>query len=151
MDCIASIGTGTRPAGHGCNSTRPGRLSSRRRAHLRPVYPPDRYPQGSVEGFGKGARCVPLVFHESLHRKRRYSRAEQRELAIKQAALRIAAGMELRSLRTLARSIGCKHTAIDNALERMCERLGIRKFYVCDSTRAKQRDSRMRHLAAAAK
>lgn len=78
--------------------------------------------------------------------ERELTEAEERELAIKQAALRIAAGLELRSLRVLAREVGCTHTAMDNAVKRLCIRVGLRKFHVSDATRRKQREARLRTL-----
>jgi hypothetical protein len=93
------------------------------------------------------ATLTPLVFHEAFARRPKLTKAEQRELAIKQAALRIAAGMEMRSLRELALEIGCSHTAIDNCIARLCDRVGMRKFHVSDSTRQKQSEARQRQLA----
>src|SRR5688572_31773439 len=73
-------------------------------------------------------------FHEVFRPKPRLSSMEKRELAIKQAALRVAAGMEMRSLRALAHEIGCTHQALDQATLRLCEKLNMRKFHVSDST-----------------
>lgn len=93
------------------------------------------------------ATLTPLVFHEAFARKPKLTKAEQRELEVKQTALRIAAGLEMRSFRELAEEIGCSHQNIDKALLRICDRVGIRKFHVSESTRAKQREARQRHLA----
>lgn len=88
-----------------------------------------------------------LTFHEVFQTRPRLTKAERRELQIKQTALRIAAGIEFASLRELAKRIGCTHTALDNAVARLCERVGMRKFHVADSTREKQRAARRRQLA----
>ncbi len=72
------------------------------------------------------------------------SPAELRQLRIRQAALRLAAGLEARSLRELAREIGCNHNAIDRALARICERVGIHKFLATDATRAAQSEAQLR-------
>ena len=90
----------------------------------------------------------PYVFHEAFKPRPRLTRMEQRELAIKQCALRIAAGLEMRSLRALAREIDCTHTALDNALLRLCDRVGMRKYHVSDTTRRKQSEARMRQVQA---
>jgi hypothetical protein len=108
--------------------------------YTRPI---DRRAAG-VEGGGGAATLVPLSFHESFKSRRTLSSAERKELAIKQAALRIAAGLEPRSLRELASDIGCSHTAIDNMVARFCERLGLRKFHVSDATRQRLRAARER-------
>lgn len=99
------------------------------------------------EGRGGAQRIVPLTFHEAFKRPRSLSATERREFQIKQAALRIAAGLEFRSLRDLAHEIGCCHTAIDNAVARMCDRLGLRKFKVSEETRERMRLARARQLA----
>ena len=101
------------------------------------------------EGRGGAVRMVPLAFHDAFKRPRSMSAGERREFLIKQAALRIAAGLEFRSLRELAREIGCAHTAIDNAVARMCDRLGLRKFKVSEETRARQRFARACQLGRA--
>lgn len=102
------------------------------------------------EGRGGAARMVPLAFHDAFKRPRSMSAGERREFLIKQAALRIAAGLEFRSLRELARDIKCSHTAIDNAVARMCDRLGLRKFKVSEETRERMRLARARTLARGA-
>ncbi len=84
--------------------------------------------------------------HDAFHPPRSLTKAQRRELAIKQAALRIAARMETRSFRALAEEIGCSHQAIDKALITICERIGIRKFMISDSRRQKLSDSRKRFL-----
>lgn len=89
-----------------------------------------------------------IVFHECFRPAASMTAVEVKELAIKQAALRIAAGLELRSLRELAAEIGCSHTAIDNAALRICERAGIRKFKTPDASRRRQRQARQRQLLA---
>ena len=101
---------------------------------------------GGIEGHGAGARMVP-VFHESFQRQPRLRPAARKELMIKQGALRIAAGLELRSLRVLAKAIGCSHTALDKAVAKVCERIGMRKFHVTDQTRMRMRAARLRQLA----
>jgi hypothetical protein len=80
----------------------------------------------SLEDRGAEIQMVPLVFHDVFQIDEQTSEVERLELAIKQAALRIVAGMEHRSLRTIAREIGCRHSAIGNAVERICHRLNIR-------------------------
>ena len=57
---------------------------------------------------------------------------------------RVAAGLESRSLRALAKEIGCSHTAIDNSIQRICERIGIRKQHISDASRARMRAARVR-------
>lgn len=117
------------------------------------MHPMDRE-KASIEGDitdGPMIAIVPITLHESFQpvTRRRLTRAQQRELAVKQAALRITAGLESRSLRTLARLIGCSHQAIDKAVLVMCERIGLRKFHVPDSTRQKLKAARARQLAGA--
>jgi hypothetical protein len=97
-------------------------------------------------GFEGGGRVVPLVFHEVFTPAEDLSDEERRELAIKQAAIRIVAGLETRSLRALAREIGCGHTAIDNRVDRLCKALGLRKFMVSEETRARLRAARVRRV-----
>lgn len=108
--------------------------------------PVDRRAAG-FEGAPGSSTPVPLVYHEAFKSRRSLSRADRKEFAIKQAALRVVAGLEALSLRQLARAIGCSHTAIDNAIGRLCERLGMRKFHVSDTTRDRMRAARRRHLA----
>jgi hypothetical protein len=99
------------------------------------------------EGGRGSTRITPLVQHEAFKARRRLSLADRKELAIKQAAIRIACGVEDRSFRELGREIGCSHTAIGNRLRRVCEALGLRRFLVGESTRAKQRATRARNFA----
>jgi hypothetical protein len=113
-------------------------------------HPIDRDAAG-MEGTGGHGAPVPLAFHEAFKRPRSMSAIERRELQIKQCALRIAAGLEMRSLRELAKEIGCSHTAIDNMVARLCERLGMRKFHVSDVTRERMRAARRRQLGQAAR
>jgi methylphosphotriester-DNA--protein-cysteine methyltransferase len=91
-------------------------------------------------------------FHESFRplTRRRLTKSQQRELAVRQAALRIASGLEARSLRALAKEIGCSHTTIDKALLVLCDRIGMRKFHVPDSSRQKMKEARLRSLASQA-
>ncbi len=49
-----------------------------------------------------------------------------------------------------AKDIGCSHTAIDNAVLRFCEVLGLRKFHVSDETRRKMRACRLGYLRSVA-
>jgi hypothetical protein len=116
----------------------------------------DASPYGDYEIDQTQARYDPdsgeyhlFTFHEAFQPKPRLSKVEKRELAIKQAALRIAAGIEMRSLRVLAEHIGCTHTAIDNALLRFCDALKIRKFHISDTTRQRQSDARRKQLVKA--
>lgn len=102
--------------------------------------------EAAVESGGGDHRLVPVTQHEAFRPRRSLTKAERVELQIKQAALRIAAGLETRSFRTLAAEIGCCHQAIDGALARMCDRLGLRKFLRSDATRARQRDARLAFL-----
>lgn len=116
--------------------------------------PPSRYAtpvdQESAR-YDHGSHSIEVIDpHEAFGPSkgpRRFSKAQRRELAIKQAALRIAAGMESRSFRIIARQIGCSHQAIDKALIMVCERIGIRKFLLPDWRRKKLSDARQRHLA----
>lgn len=101
-----------------------------------------RHVDRGVAGFEGGGRVVPLVFHEAFVPAERLSVAERRELAIKQAAIRIACGLETRSLRAIAKEIGCSHTAIDNRLDRLCKGLGLHKFLVSEQTRSRLRAAR---------
>jgi hypothetical protein len=87
-------------------------------------------------------------YHECFKEVWSLSEEEQKEFAIKQAALRITAGLEPRSLRVLARSIGCSPSAIDNCVLRICERANMRKFHVSDTTRQRQSEARKKQLAA---
>lgn len=96
------------------------------------------------EGTPGRSTPVPVVWHEAFKPRRSLSVSDRKELAIKQAALRIAAGLEPRSLRELAKDIGCSHTAIDNCVRRFCERLGMRKFHVSEETRERLRAARRR-------
>jgi hypothetical protein len=91
---------------------------------------------------------TPVVHHEAFRPKRLLTAAERKELAIKQAALRIAAGLEPRSLRELAREIGCTHQAIDNRLLKVCSALGLHKFVMTDATRSRMRAARAAALKA---
>lgn len=109
-------------------------------------HPVDRTRAGAENTPG-GVTFVPLVFHPSFSPNRRITKAEKREALIKQAALRIVAGLEDRSLRDLAEEIDCGHTAIHNAVQRFCIRLGLRPVRVSDATRAKMREARRRQLA----
>lgn len=127
------------------NEDPPG--STARADFTRYARPLDRRMAG-IEGAGDHPAMVPLVFHDAFKRRASMSRADRRELEIKQAALRICAGLELRSLRALGRLIGCSHTAIDNMVGRLCSKLGMRKFHVSDSTREKLRAARRRQLLA---
>lgn len=106
----------------------------------------DRVVDRGVAGFEGGGRVVPLVFHEAFIQADELSDGQKRELAIKQAAIRIAAGLETRTLRAIAQDIGCSHTAIDNRLLRLCKALGIHKFLFSEETRARLSASRRRHL-----
>lgn len=101
-------------------------------------HPIDRTLAGA-ENTPRGVTYIPLVMHPSYSPGRRVTKAELTEAHIKQAALRIVAGLELRSLRELAEEIGCSHTAIDNIVHRFCERLGLRPVRVTDATRSKLR------------
>lgn len=91
----------------------------------------------------------PYAHPEVYQSKPKLTVAERREFAIKQMALRVAAGLEGRSLRVIAKSIDCTHTALDNAVKRLCERVGMRKYHVSDTTRQRQRDARRRQLSKA--
>lgn len=105
----------------------------------------DRLVDRGVAGFEEGegsSRVHPLVHHEAFKTQRRLSLSERKEMAIKQAALRIACGLESRSLRELAKEIGCCHTAIDNRLLRVCRALGLHKFLASSETRARLRAAR---------
>jgi len=108
-------------------------------------HPIDRGVAGFESAPGRSTP-VPLAFHEAFKQRRGMSTKDRRELEIKQVALRIAAGLEFRSLRELAAELDCTHTAIDNMLARLCERLGMRKFHVSDTTRERQRAARRRFL-----
>lgn len=108
-------------------------------------HPIDRGAAGFESAPGRSTP-VPLSFHEAFKQRRGMSTKDRRELEIKQVALRIAAGLEFRSLRELASELGCSHTAIDNMVARLCERLGMRKFHVTDVTRERQRAARRRFL-----
>jgi hypothetical protein len=88
-------------------------------------------------------------YHECFKEVWTLSEAEQKEFAIKQAALRITAGLEPRSLRVLARQIGCAPSAIDNCVLRICERTNMRKFHVSDTTRQRQSEARKKQLQSA--
>lgn len=102
------------------------------------------------DGFGDGIdRNVPFVLHECFQQKPRLNKAKLQELRVKQVALRIAAGLELRSLRDVAKEIGVHHNTVDKALLTLCDRIGIRKFIVSDSTRKKQSDARRRSSQSA--
>lgn len=80
---------------------------------------------GAEDGPG-GVMYVPLVTHASYNRGQPFTRRQKREALIKQAALRIIAGLETRSLRTLAKDIGCGHVTIHKSVMRFCQRLGLR-------------------------
>lgn len=89
----------------------------------------------------------PYAHPEVYQSKPKFTAIERREFAIKQMALRVAAGLEGRSLRVIAKSIDCTHTALDNAVKRLCDRVGMRKYHVSDTTRQRQREARRRHLS----
>lgn len=114
-----------------------------------PEAPPDRPPPSvGIEGPTDARRAVPLTPHPSFAQVLTLSFGEVRQFYIKQAALRIAAGLEDRSLRELAKEIGCSHQALDKALIRLCEVIGLRKYHTPDGTRDKLRSSRLRFLAS---
>jgi hypothetical protein len=106
--------------------------------------------KASIEPGHDSAAYVPIVLHPSLVPQHRLTKAERVTMLIKVAALRIAAGMEPRTLREVAIEIGCSHTAIDNALQRICDRIGIRKHVVSDDTRSRQSEARRRNIDIAA-
>lgn len=106
----------------------------------------------SLAGFESGGdapRVVPLSFHEAFIPRRRMSKEDAKRLAIRQAAIRLVAGLELRSLRKVAREIGCTHTAIDNCFRNICESFGLHKFVRSEETRARLRASRARQIERA--
>lgn len=87
----------------------------------------DQTQAGLEDGDGLN-RFVPICHHEAFIPRRRLTAAQRKEMQIKQAALRLAAGLEPRTLREIAREIGCHHNAVDKALSKVCERLGLYKF-----------------------
>jgi hypothetical protein len=99
-------------------------------------------------------RLVPFVLHESFIDCDDLSDAQVRELRIKQAALRLAAGLESRTIRALASEIGCAPNALHKSLLRLCERIGLRPFIRSDETRRalseaqRRRVERERHARA---
>lgn len=112
--------------------------------------PVDRDAAGGEDTPG-GVTFVPLVLHPSFTPRRRISPAERKEALIKQAAIRVLAGLEPRSLREVAEEIGCRHTAIHNVTIRLCIRLGLRPVKVSDETRERMREARRRSLEAKSK
>jgi hypothetical protein len=111
---------------------------------------PERYPRtiargaAGIEGGRGHAALVPLVFHEAFKPRRRLTRAQATELAVKQTALRLAAGLEFRSFRELARELGCTHTAIHNRFQIICEAIGVHKYLVSEEHRRRLRAARAR-------
>jgi hypothetical protein len=92
--------------------------------------------------IGAPLPLTPIVHHEAFRPRHLLSAEQRKEMAIKQAALRIASGQESRSLREIARDIGCTHQAIDNRLLKVCEALGLHKFLMTDATRSRMRAAR---------
>lgn len=113
----------------------------------------DKYPRtiargiAGVEGGRGHATLVPLVFHEAFKPRRRLNRAQALELAVKQTALRLAAGLEHRSFRELAAELGCSHTAIHNRFQIICEAIGVHKYLVGEDHRRRLREARARQAA----
>lgn len=108
---------------------------------------PAESPAPVAEKLPRGFTYPILATHVSYSPRRPLTDQERKDALIKQAALRLVAGLEPRSLRVLGKEIGCSHTAIDNVVKRLCRRLGLRPIRISDDWSNKLKDARRLQLS----